>query len=84
MRKILLALMAVVLMVLGCDDSTSSNDDTPQGEYDLTLNMTGMSPHVGQLVQIKVMSSDGTVVADTTLSSLPEADVSVVFTDIGF
>ena len=49
---------------------------------DLTINFTGMTPHVGQKMMLKVVSSAGAAVAETTLTSIPGAAFSLMFEGI--
>ena len=51
--------------------------------YDLTINFTGMTPHVGQLLELRVVDSlSGMTVADTAIASVASADFQISFSGV--
>ena len=50
------------------------------GPYNLTINFTGMTLHIGQEFQLRIVdSSSARPVVDTTLTAVPAADFQIAF-----
>lgn len=85
MRKMLFIISAALLVGLAACTSSGTPTPTPSPKAqasaaprDLTVRLRNMTPHVGQLVELRVLSSDDQLQARAVLDPLAAVDVDVV------
>lgn len=78
MKKLMtkLLLSAAILATGGCGDDSSTGPKTST-QVDLTLSMTDMTPHVGQFLDIRLVSAGDSLQARAIIESLASAAKTV-------
>lgn len=67
--------LILILGIAGCSDKKNPAQPQPTADRDLTVNLTGMTPHVGQLMEFRVATGN-TLISAYVLDPLPSASFS--------
>lgn len=80
MKNVLFGLsMSLLLVTVACDDNQTTQPPPPSNDNrNMTLHLQDMSPHVGQLVELRVVSSGNQLQAQVILDPLPSAQTNMV------
>lgn len=69
-----LTLAALTILIAGCSDNNTTNPPGPRQYRDLQVNFSSMTPHIGQLMDFRVITSDDNLQARAFIDPLFQAD----------